>query len=106
MRLALDKQNEYARELLKQLCAADRRRAGHGAARRRPDRPRRASRRSASACELLRRSSPGLDTPEARDLLAVADTLVKKSVWIVGGDGWAYDIGYGGLDHVLASGRT
>ena len=40
-----------------------------------------------------------------RDLLAVADALVRKSVWIVGGDGWAYDIGYGGLDHVLASGR-
>src|SRR5919197_2992715 len=38
-------------------------------------------------------------------LLSVADALVKKSVWIVGGDGWAYDIGYGGLDHVLASGR-
>ncbi len=43
---------------------------------------------------------------EARDLLSVADALVKKSVWIVGGDGWAYDIGYGGLDHVLASGRN
>jgi len=42
---------------------------------------------------------------EARDLLGVADALVKKSVWIVGGDGWAYDIGYGGLDHVLASGE-
>ncbi len=41
---------------------------------------------------------------EARDLASVADALVKKSVWIVGGDGWAYDIGYGGLDHVLASG--
>jgi pyruvate-ferredoxin/flavodoxin oxidoreductase len=41
---------------------------------------------------------------ESRDLLSVADALVKKSVWIVGGDGWAYDIGYGGLDHVLASG--
>ena len=40
-----------------------------------------------------------------RELLSVADVLVKKSVWIVGGDGWAYDIGYGGLDHVLASGR-
>jgi pyruvate-ferredoxin/flavodoxin oxidoreductase len=45
------------------------------------------------------------DTPEARRLLSVADYLVPKSVWIVGGDGWAYDIGYGGLDHVLASGR-
>jgi pyruvate-ferredoxin/flavodoxin oxidoreductase len=47
-----------------------------------------------------------VDTPEARQLLAVADMLVKKSVWIVGGDGWAYDIGYGGLDHVLASGKN
>jgi pyruvate-ferredoxin/flavodoxin oxidoreductase len=42
---------------------------------------------------------------EAKLLLGLADQLVKKSVWIVGGDGWAYDIGYGGLDHVLASGR-
>jgi pyruvate-ferredoxin/flavodoxin oxidoreductase len=46
-----------------------------------------------------------LDSPEAKLLLPLADQLVKKSVWIVGGDGWAYDIGYGGLDHVLASGR-
>jgi len=45
-------------------------------------------------------------TPEAKQLLSVADMLVKKSVWIIGGDGWAYDIGYGGLDHVLASGRN
>jgi len=45
------------------------------------------------------------EMPEAKQLLGLADQLVKKSVWIVGGDGWAYDIGYGGLDHVLASGR-
>ncbi len=52
------------------------------------------------------------DLPEAADprskaarLLELADALVKKSVWLVGGDGWAYDIGFGGLDHVLASGR-
>ena len=44
------------------------------------------------------------DDPLARDLRAVADALVRTDVWIVGGDGWAYDIGYGGLDHVLASG--
>ena len=44
--------------------------------------------------------------PIGRQLLAVADNLVRKSVWILGGDGWAYDIGYGGLDHVLASGRN
>lgn len=43
---------------------------------------------------------------KARNLLSVADVFVKKVVWIVGGDGWAYDIGYGGLDHVLASGRN
>ncbi|HTZ84594.1 MAG TPA: pyruvate:ferredoxin (flavodoxin) oxidoreductase [Candidatus Acidoferrales bacterium] len=47
-----------------------------------------------------------MNTPEAQQLLSVADMLVKKSVWIMGGDGWAYDIGYGGLDHVLASGRN
>lgn len=46
-----------------------------------------------------------IDGAAAQDLLALADYLVKKSVWIVGGDGWAYDIGYGGLDHVLASGE-
>ena len=44
-------------------------------------------------------------SPEARQLLSLADMLVKKSVWIVGGDGWAYDIGFGGLDHVMASGE-
>jgi pyruvate-ferredoxin/flavodoxin oxidoreductase len=43
---------------------------------------------------------------QARDLFSLADSLVEKSVWIVGGDGWAYDIGYGGLDHVLASGQN
>ncbi|HEY6272916.1 MAG TPA: thiamine pyrophosphate-dependent enzyme [Terriglobales bacterium] len=43
---------------------------------------------------------------ESRELLALADSLVKRAIWIVGGDGWAYDIGYGGLDHVLASGEN
>ena len=46
------------------------------------------------------------ESSRARDLYALADALVKKSVWIVGGDGWAYDIGFGGVDHVLASGET
>jgi pyruvate-ferredoxin/flavodoxin oxidoreductase len=46
------------------------------------------------------------DHPEARQLDALAEYLVPKSIWLVGGDGWAYDIGYGGLDHVLASGRN
>jgi pyruvate-ferredoxin/flavodoxin oxidoreductase len=47
----------------------------------------------------------GQGTPAVRDLLSVIDHLVRRSVWVVGGDGWAYDIGSGGLDHVLASGR-
>ena len=54
----------------------------------------------------LKQRLDALDTDEARRLVALADTLVRKSVWIVGGDGWAYDIGFGGLDHVLASGRN
>jgi len=53
----------------------------------------------------LRRQLAGLTTAEARRLETLADYLVKKSVWLVGGDGWAYDIGYGGLDHVLANRR-
>ena len=56
--------------------------------------------------DLLKEKLHGLNSPEAKQLLVLADMLVKKSVWIVGGDGWAYDIGYGGLDHVLASGRN
>lgn len=54
----------------------------------------------------LKQKLEGKDTRHAKELLSVADALVKKSVWIVGGDGWAYDIGYGGLDHVMASGRN
>jgi pyruvate-ferredoxin/flavodoxin oxidoreductase len=103
MRLALDKQAEYARELVTRLAAtlgdlgssllaADQStEAGIEAQRERVSE--------------LKTALTGLDSAEARELLSLADTLVKKSVWIVGGDGWAYDIGYGGLDHVLASGR-
>jgi pyruvate-ferredoxin/flavodoxin oxidoreductase len=53
----------------------------------------------------LRRHIETMDTPDAKELLGAADHLAPKSVWIVGGDGWAYDIGFGGLDHVLATGR-
>ncbi|HEY8788720.1 MAG TPA: pyruvate:ferredoxin (flavodoxin) oxidoreductase [Actinopolymorphaceae bacterium] len=55
--------------------------------------------------ELMRRLD-GMAGPAVTDLLSVVDHLVRRSVWIVGGDGWAYDIGSGGLDHVLASGRN
>ncbi|MBK4730437.1 pyruvate:ferredoxin (flavodoxin) oxidoreductase [Oxynema sp. CENA135] len=54
----------------------------------------------------LKQKLQGNDSPDAKQLLSLADYLVKKCVWIVGGDGWAYDIGYGGLDHVIASGRN
>lgn len=47
-----------------------------------------------------------IDDADSREMLSLIDYLVKKSVWIIGGDGWAYDIGYGGLDHVLASGKN
>jgi pyruvate-ferredoxin/flavodoxin oxidoreductase len=53
----------------------------------------------------LKQKLQTLTSPEAKLLIPLADQLVKKSVWILGGDGWAYDIGYGGLDHVLASGH-
>lgn len=56
--------------------------------------------------EILKEKLTNEKSPEAKQLLAIADNLVHKSVWIVGGDGWAYDIGYGGLDHVIASGKN
>ncbi len=55
---------------------------------------------------VLKETLKGIQDSRAVNLTNVADYMVKKSVWIVGGDGWAYDIGYGGLDHVLASGRN
>ncbi|SBV96789.1 putative 2-oxoacid-flavodoxin fused oxidoreductase:conserved protein; 4Fe-4S cluster binding protein [uncultured Alphaproteobacteria bacterium] len=54
----------------------------------------------------LKSQLAGSDDPAARRLVEIADTLAERVIWIVGGDGWAYDIGYGGLDHVLASGRN
>jgi len=106
MRLTIDKQSEYARELVAllrdeigaeladALLNADQSgEAGISAQRER--------------VELLKNKLAGLNgSAKVRDLLSLADVLVRKSVWIVGGDGWAYDIGYGGLDHVLASGRN
>ena len=61
-------------------------------------------RRVAELVEALEALGP--DDPDVRHLLTLADDLVTKGVWIIGGDGWAYDIGFGGLDHVLASGRN
>ncbi|HID82789.1 MAG TPA: pyruvate:ferredoxin (flavodoxin) oxidoreductase, partial [Thiotrichales bacterium] len=55
--------------------------------------------------DILREKLEKMDSAESRQLLPLIDYLTKKSVWIIGGDGWAYDIGFGGVDHVLASGR-
>ncbi|HKO04511.1 MAG TPA: pyruvate:ferredoxin (flavodoxin) oxidoreductase [Candidatus Acidoferrales bacterium] len=103
MRVALDKQAEYARELVKRLAAG----IGETLAREllEADQSKEAGidAQRGRVKELEQRLA-GMDSAEARDLSAVAGALVRKSVWIVGGDGWAYDIGFGGLDHVLASG--
>jgi pyruvate-ferredoxin/flavodoxin oxidoreductase len=105
MRLAADKQNEYARELVWRLGFA----IGEDLAQALLHADQSAEQGIFAQRErvaTLKEKLAGLDTAEARDLLSIADALVKKSVWIVGGDGWAYDIGFGGLDHVLASGRN
>nr|VFJ42845.1 MAG: pyruvate-ferredoxin/flavodoxin oxidoreductase [Candidatus Kentron sp. FM]VFJ43513.1 MAG: pyruvate-ferredoxin/flavodoxin oxidoreductase [Candidatus Kentron sp. FM]VFK05553.1 MAG: pyruvate-ferredoxin/flavodoxin oxidoreductase [Candidatus Kentron sp. FM] len=111
IRVAIDKQTEYARELLTALRI-------------------RGDVEEELACDILESSQQGEpeileqrhrvailkqrleamlqsgDNPEVRILASIADNLVRKSVWSIGGDGWAYDIGFGGLDHVLASGRN
>jgi pyruvate-ferredoxin/flavodoxin oxidoreductase len=56
--------------------------------------------------KVLREKLAGNESSDAKNLLAIADVLIRKSVWILGGDGWAYDIGFGGLDHVLGSGKN
>jgi pyruvate-ferredoxin/flavodoxin oxidoreductase len=104
-RLTLDKQNEYARDILPSfvnelgqdliddLINADQ--TTDLGIKQQRDR-----------VDILKKKLAQSKMPQAKNLAAVADALIKKSVWIVGGDGWAYDIGYGGLDHVLASGRN
>jgi pyruvate-ferredoxin/flavodoxin oxidoreductase len=105
MRLTLDKQLEYARELVAELKDAigneltkallnteQKDEAGIKAQRQR--------------VALLEEKLANKNDAKAKDLLSLANTLVQKSIWLVGGDGWAYDIGYGGLDHVLASGKN
>jgi pyruvate-ferredoxin/flavodoxin oxidoreductase len=104
MRLAIDKQAEHARELLaklgthvgdalvKELLEANQ---GDEAG----------IEKQRARVKLLKEKLQGVKSHEALRLKDVADYLVRKSVWIVGGDGWAYDIGYGGLDHVIAAGK-
>jgi pyruvate-ferredoxin/flavodoxin oxidoreductase len=105
MRLSLDKHTEMAREFLQHLAGT----AGEALVNAilTADQSTEAGihEQRERVAELKKKLS-ALQTPEAKNLLSLADYLVKKSVWIMGGDGWAYDIGYGGLDHVLASGKN
>ncbi len=105
MRLAIDKQTEIARELVQKLSG----RIGDQLAKELLEADQSGEAgiyEQRQRVEALKEKLSGDKSPEAKSLLNVADNLVKKSVWIVGGDGWAYDIGYGGLDHVIASGRN
>jgi pyruvate-ferredoxin/flavodoxin oxidoreductase len=105
MRLAVDQQHEYAQVLLKRLSndlgdvfvdsllnADQKKELGIEEQRKR--------------VVELKKKLTSQNSDDARALATVADGLVKKSVWLLGGDGWAYDIGFGGLDHVLGSGRN
>jgi len=104
-RLSIDKQTEFARELVLQLGTqiGDELASAILAASQKDEADIYEQRQRVS---LLKERLQGKTSLEAKQLLALADLLVKKSVWIVGGDGWAYDIGYGGLDHVIASGKN
>jgi pyruvate-ferredoxin/flavodoxin oxidoreductase len=105
MRLTLDKQSEYARELVSGLRDVIGPKLTEAILNTDQSTEAGIAEQRANVKELKAKLEK-LNTPQAKDLLSLADVLVKKSVWILGGDGWAYDIGYGGLDHVLASGRN
>ncbi|MFV1980760.1 MAG: 4Fe-4S dicluster domain-containing protein, partial [Rhodothermia bacterium] len=105
MRLAVEKQSEYARELVASqvdVIGKDLVEALLNAEQTTEQEIEAQRDRVASLKEIME----SRDDPPSRDLGGLADSLVTKSVWIIGGDGWAYDIGYGGLDHVLASGKN
>jgi pyruvate-ferredoxin/flavodoxin oxidoreductase len=104
-RLSTDKQTEFAKELVRRLDGT----IGEELATALIDSPQKDEsdiHEQRQRVDLLKEKLQGIESSDSKQLLALADLLVKKSIWIVGGDGWAYDIGYGGLDHVLASGRN
>ncbi len=111
MRLTADKLHVYAHELIEQVLATETCSAALKAVVRKV---RETEQKTAEGVEAVRGLVAEMKTligdgaccATCKNLLGVADYLIRKSVWAVGGDGWAYDIGYGGLDHVLASGRN
>jgi pyruvate-ferredoxin/flavodoxin oxidoreductase len=105
MRLALDAQRGLAQALVRALSAQ----IGDDLSKALLDSPQESDvqiREQRERVKQLKATLQRTGSAQAQQLLAVADSLITRSVWIVGGDGWAYDIGYGGLDHVLASGRN
>jgi pyruvate-ferredoxin/flavodoxin oxidoreductase len=105
MRTALDQQKEFAEMLVTRLAPAigpDLAAALLSA----PQKTETEINAQRERVKALRERLAGIDSSDAHNLLAIVDALVRKSVWILGGDGWAFDIGFGGLDHVLGSGKN
>jgi pyruvate-ferredoxin/flavodoxin oxidoreductase len=107
MRLTADKLGEYARELLDVMAKENAKNAAlYEALKTNPQKEQAEIEKQRGLVADLKQALASNKSETAKALLASADHLIKRSVWIVGGDGWAYDIGYGGLDHVLASGKN
>jgi pyruvate-ferredoxin/flavodoxin oxidoreductase len=104
-RLAIDKHNESAKELLAKL-APELGQAFVDALINADQKDEAGIHEQRDRVAELKNKLKNNKSEQAKQLIGIADYLVKKSVWIMGGDGWAYDIGYGGLDHVLASGKN
>jgi pyruvate-ferredoxin/flavodoxin oxidoreductase len=104
-RLSINKQREFASELLRKLSSIVGETLAYGIlnANQQDEADIYEQRKRVS---ILKEKLREINSKEAKQLLSIADMLVKKSIWIIGGDGWAYDIGFGGLDHVLASGHN
>jgi len=107
MRLAVNKQQAYAKELLKQLADDIDGKQGQLVTDilNADESDEQGIQQQRDRVASLRKKLESIESTAARELESVAENLCRKSVWIIGGDGWAYDIGYGGLDHVMASGR-
>jgi pyruvate-ferredoxin/flavodoxin oxidoreductase len=105
MRLAIDKQLEYTLELLDRL-SSDIGKDLVSEIKKADQSTEEGLYKQRERIKKLEKKLKKIDKVEAKDLLSLIDVLTKKSVWILGGDGWAYDIGYGGLDHVIAQRRN
>ena len=106
MRIAIDQQTAYAQELLLELRESIGAELVDALLAAEQNTEQEIAEQRVRVVQLKERLAAMPEQARAQELLTVAEQLVVRSVWIIGGDGWAYDIGYGGLDHVLASGRN